>query len=72
MAIRTTISSQLPVTTLQAIKESGLGIETMGVDEFMDMLKGDGEEVGFDFRSKRVDRGNHEGVGGDAMMEEGG
>ena len=43
----------------------------MGVDEFMDMLKGDWEEVGFDFGSKGVDRGNHEGVGGDAMMEQG-
>ena len=31
----------IPVAASQAIKKSGLGIETMGADEFMDMLEGD-------------------------------
>ena len=42
----------------------------MDADEFIDMLEGDGEEVGFDFRSQRVGGGDPEGVGSDAMMEQ--
>ena len=60
----------IPLAASQAIKESGLGIETMDADEFIDMLEGDGEEVGFDFRSQRVGGGDPEGVGSDAMMEQ--
>lgn len=64
--------SQLSISLAasQAIKESGLGIETMGADEFMDMLEGDGEEVGFDFGSQQVGGGEHEEGGGVAMMEQ--
>ena len=59
----------IPLAASQAIKESGLGIEAMGADEFIDMLEGDGEEVGFDFTSQRVGAGDRGEAGDDAMIE---
>jgi cell cycle checkpoint control protein RAD9A len=71
--------SQLSAADEEAIRGSGLGIESMGADELEALLEGDGEEVAFDFGSQRamsqVTSGDFDGaIGGDEddpMDEEG-
>lgn len=46
--------SQLSVAEEEAIRDSGLGIESMGAEELEALLEGDGEEVAFDFGSQRI------------------
>jgi cell cycle checkpoint control protein RAD9A len=57
--------SQLSVADEEAIRDSGLGIESMGADELEALLEGDGEEVAFDFGSQRgmsqMNSGEHDG-----------
>lgn len=64
-------SSQLSVADEEAIRDSGLGIESMGADELEALLEGDGEEVAFDFGSQRemsqMNSGEH---GGDTNMDD--
>jgi cell cycle checkpoint control protein RAD9A len=74
-------SSQLSVADEEAIRASGLGIESMDAEELQAMLEGDGEEVAFDFASQRSanadykmpDRGRGDGdsFGTGTMYKEG-
>jgi cell cycle checkpoint control protein RAD9A len=70
--------SQLSVVNEKAIRDSGLGIESMGADELAALLEGDGEEVGFDFESQKMSQDEYGQLDGgaardgdDAMEEDG-
>ena len=62
--------SQLSVADEEAIRDSGLGIESMGADELEALLEGDGEEVAFDFGSQRkMSQMNSGEFNGNAIMD---
>jgi len=61
--------SQMSATEAEQVRASGLGIENMDFNEFNDMLEGDGEEVGIDFRgSQMADTNEYEGVSNGAVQ----